>query len=321
MSSRICLKTILQLGTLAMILSAPALHAQSNVVEPVGQGTKPSNPPFPVIIAGDGIDYHGGPVLVNPHDVYFIWYGNWSGNTALSILPAFISGLDGSSYFNINTTYTDGSGNHIVNSVGMIAQVFDSYSQGSVLSDQGLQAVISNQLQSGALPTDPNGIYFVLASADVDQKGSLGEFCVDFCGFHNHASLQGTDIKFAFTGNINRCPSTCADPDLGTGPNENFGADAMANVMAHELNETVTDPDLNAWFDANGLEASDKCNFMFGSTFPVNNAPADITLAGKSYLIQENWVNAVQGAAVGFCAMSFGAQALSPPPASFTLTV
>jgi Phosphate-induced protein 1 conserved region/Divergent InlB B-repeat domain len=316
MNSRISVKTILQLVALAAVLSAASLWAQSNVVEPVGQGTKPSQPPYPVIIAGAGIDYHGGSVMVNPHDVYFIWYGNWSGNSALSILPPFISGLDGSSYFNTNTSYTDGGGHSIVNSVGLISQVFDSYSQGNVLSDQGLHAVVFNQLQSGALPTDPNGIYFVLSSADVDQKGSAGEFCVDFCGFHNHANLLGADIKFAFVGNIDRCPSKCA-AQIGSGPNGNPGADAMVNVMAHELNETVTDPDGNAWFDVNGLEVGDKCNFMFGPTFPANGAPADITLGGKNYLIQENWVNSGQGS----CAMSLGAGTSSPTPASFTLTI
>jgi hypothetical protein len=54
---------------------------------------------------GNGIDYHGGPVILNGTNVYFIWYGNWTGNTAKTILPDLISGLSGSPYFNINTTY------------------------------------------------------------------------------------------------------------------------------------------------------------------------------------------------------------------------
>src|SRR5258705_528444 len=36
--------------------------------------------------AGNGISYHGGPVVTGTPNIYFIWYGNWSGNSATSIL-------------------------------------------------------------------------------------------------------------------------------------------------------------------------------------------------------------------------------------------
>jgi hypothetical protein len=306
-------KTIL-LCMIACVFSLTSLNAQvTPIVAPVTETghakeprtkepTTPNGPTTDVLITGNGIDYHGGPVMLTPHNVYFIWYGNWTGNTALTILPQFISGLNGSSYFNTNTLYANGSGQNIVNTVTMNTQVFDNYSQGTVLSDQGLQTVVSSKLTAHTLPTDTNGIYFVLTSQDVDQKGSLGEFCVQFCGFHNHATLNGADIKFSFVGNIARCPSACAASNLGIGPNGNAGADAMANVMAHEFNETVTDPDLNAWFDSTGQEVGDKCNFRFGPEFTTTNgAPADVTLGARNFLIQENWINS----AGGFCGMSF----------------
>src|SRR4051812_45007115 len=40
--------------------------------------------------------YHGGPVMAGPVNVYLIWYGGWSGNTAQAILPAFLRQLGGS---------------------------------------------------------------------------------------------------------------------------------------------------------------------------------------------------------------------------------
>ncbi len=44
----------------------------------------------------------------------------------------------------------------------------------------------------------------------------------------------------------------------------------MASVMAHELNETVTDPDDNAWFHIDGTgEVGDLCSFNFGTKFPA----------------------------------------------------
>jgi hypothetical protein len=54
---------------------------------------------------GNGISYHGGPIVLNGTHVYYIWYGNWSGNTAPAILENLASSIGGSPYFNINTTW------------------------------------------------------------------------------------------------------------------------------------------------------------------------------------------------------------------------
>lgn len=292
-------RSLAGLYVVVLVVSLLGVRAPAQIVALRAQGASSTS----ASSSTNGIEYHGGPIITNPH-VYFIWYGNWTSNTALTILPQFISGLSLSSYFNINSTYPDNTGARITSSVSMNSQVFDNYSQGTILSDQGLQTVVSRQLTSGGLPTDTNGIYFVLTSADVDEKGASGEFCVQFCGFHNHAVLNGADIKYSFVGNIARCPSACAASNLGQGPNGNAGADAMANVIAHELNETVTDPDLNTWFHNNlGGEVGDLCNFNFGPEFTTaNGAPADITLGGRNFLIQQTWLNANGGS----CAMSFG---------------
>lgn len=290
---------------MVVVLSAAvSAGAQAiNIVRPIGTNGKPQTSQSSGFATTNGIDYHGGPVMLGPHHVYFIWYGDWSQNNATTILPKFIGNLNHTAYFNIDSTYSDASGQSIGSDVTLNGQVFDNYSQGPVLSDTGLSNSVSRTLQNGTLPTDANGIYFVLSSADVDQKGVNGEFCVDFCGFHRHATLNGTDIKFAFVGNSARCLSNCASPNLGIGPNGNAGADAMASIMAHELNETVTDPDLNAWFDSSGNEVGDKCNFIFGSVFTApNGAPANVTLGDREFLIQKNWINL----AGGFCTIGRG---------------
>ena len=64
-----------------------------------------------------GINYHGGPVMLGQTNVYYIWYGNWSGNTAQAILTDLANNIGGSPYFNINTTYYDGSNRHVSNAV------------------------------------------------------------------------------------------------------------------------------------------------------------------------------------------------------------
>src|SRR3954469_26067249 len=86
---------------------------QSVDVQPDGKGNLTAEafaakPTGQVVQAG--IQFHGGAVMTATKTAYVIWYGNWSGNTATTILPSLFSGIGGSSYFNINTTYTTSGG-------------------------------------------------------------------------------------------------------------------------------------------------------------------------------------------------------------------
>src|SRR5438105_8128559 len=135
---------------------------------------------------GNGIFYHGGPLLLGTPNIYYIWYGNWAGNSATTILSDFANSIGGSPYFNINTTYSDGSGTHVTNATHLSGSVNDSYSQGAALNDAGVQAVVVNALNSNKLPKDTNGVYFVLTSADVNETSG---FCTQYCGWHTHGTI------------------------------------------------------------------------------------------------------------------------------------
>lgn len=321
----------LRVGMLIMIVGALSVAGicaqqqspkQNNNAPPVAiavapvNGTTPSSTPqvstsqneiVPIAEAatGNGIDYHGGPLMLTTHNVYFIWYGNWNGNSATTLLPQFMQNLSNSPYFSINTTYEDASNpvKNLGSSVGMSTQTFDVYSQGSALTDTSVRNIVSGAMSRGALPVDANGIYFVLTSKDVSETSPTNpptHFCTDFCGWHTHASLFGADIKYAFVGDSTQCPNAptgqpaCATFNTTVSPNGNLGADAMVSVLAHELDETVTDPDLNAWYRnvVNGGENGDLCAWNFGPTFTTaNGAQANITLAGVNYLVQQDWLN------------------------------
>jgi hypothetical protein len=184
---------------------------------------------------------------------------------------------------------------------GAVALV-DTTKYGTSLTDAEIRSIVADQK-----PTNANGVYFVLTSAEVTASSG---FCTQYCGWHTHASMVGSDniardIKYSFVGNPDRCPSSCAWQS-GVSPNGNPGADGMASIIAHELEETVTDPDLNAWYDSRGMENADKCAWTFGSisTIPTGkNAGAqyNVTLGTRNYLIQQNCVNAGRGG----CAMSY----------------
>jgi hypothetical protein len=246
----------------------------------------------------NGITYHGGPVILGTTNVYYIWYGNWTNNSAVSILTHLAMNIGGSPYFNINTTYTNSSNQHVSNSVQYKASAFDNYSHGKSLSDSAIKAIVTSAINSGALgAADSNGVYFVLTSSDVTATSG---FCTQYCGWHTHGTIASRDIKYSFVGNAARCLSACAAQT--TSPNGNAGADAMASILAHELEEAVTDPDLNAWYDSSGAENADKCAWTFGTTYTVSNgSKANMNLGGLNFLIQRNWVNA----SGGFCALKY----------------
>jgi len=246
----------------------------------------------------NGINYHGGPVMTSQNAIYYIWYGNWSGNSATTILTDFASNIGGSPYFNINTTYYDGNNVHVQNTVLNGGSTTVAYPYGTSLSDNNIQQIVADAINTGALPSDTDAVYFVLTSADVTASSG---FCTQYCGWHTHGSIGGQDIKYSFVGNPDRCPSSCA-AQSSSSPNNNVGADGMASIIAHELEEAVTDPDLNAWYDRRGYENADKCAWTFGSTYdPGNGSTANVKLGSRDYLIQQNWVNA----SGGYCAMSY----------------
>jgi hypothetical protein len=266
---------------------------------PVRGGTAPGVPgqAKTATVRSNGIYYHGGPVMNTAATAYVIWYGNWAGDTATTILPGLLSGLSGSPYYNINTTYADGANRPVPNQIVLGPQVNDAYSQGSKnLSDGQIASIVSNAITTGKLPKDAAGVYFVLTSVDVSKSGFLSSYC----GWHTHGAIAGADIKYAFVGNPGINPACSMQTSLS--PNGNVGADAMASIIAHELEESTSDPDLNAWYDRRGYENADKCAWTFGTTYTVpNGSKANMALGGRQYLIQRNWVNA----SGGYCSLSY----------------
>jgi hypothetical protein len=249
-------------------------------------------------VGSNGISYHGGPLMTGgANQIYYIWYGNWSGNSATSILTTLAKNIGGSPYFNINTTYYNGSGTHITNAVGYGNSVSVGYTHGTSLTDSNIAQIVSSAITSGSLPANASGVYFVLTSADVHETSG---FCTQYCGWHTYTTVNNTNIKYAFIGNGDQCPSACEAQTKS--PNGNSGADGMASVISHELEESVTDPNLNAWYDNRGYENADKCAWTFGTTFPAaNGSVANMTLGGDNFLIQQNWVNA----SGGYCALKY----------------
>jgi hypothetical protein len=236
------------------------------------------------------ITYHGGAVMGTPN-VYIIWYGNWNQSngsdnaTGQALVRTFLGGIGGSGYYKINTTYAASGGAPTGSVTLKTAQYTDTGSQGTRLSDAKIQAIVANAISVGAFPVDPSAVYFVLSSSNVSEQSG---FCTKYCGWHTHGTIAGADIKYSFVGNANRCLSGCAAQTVS--PNGNAGVDGMLSVIAHELEEANSDPDLNAWYDGSGAENADKCAWTFGSAQKLlpSGAYYNQTFGGKNFLVQRN---------------------------------
>jgi len=58
----------------------------------------------------------------------------------------------------------------------------------------------------------------------------------------------------------------------------------------------MTDPKLNAWYDRQGAENSDKCAWTYSTGAGVNN----VSFGGTTWRIQGNWSNAAYDANQGY---------------------
>ena len=281
-------------GVASLVLSGNLLAQERVSVHPVvpsdASACTPDCPP-----TTGAILYHGGPIIQKTFRMYLIWYGVWSASDR-AILTDFLDYEGGSGYYNINTLYTQTSPAASVSNKlsDSNPQAFDpNYTFGKNLTQSTVEAVISRAINvTHELPADTNGLYLVFSDQTV---GASDGFCNVFCGYHSFSSFisAGKTLKYSFIPNPAHCAAgvaTCATTNTSVSPNGNPAVDAMVSVVAHEVEETVTDPQLNAWFDASGEENADKCAYNYGPTYPApGGGIANIHLGARDFLIQRNW--------------------------------
>ena len=239
----------------------------------------------------------GAPVMTGVQNIYEVWYGSWSSTSAAkptakayqTFTNNFLSTMASpGSYWGINNTYYQATkagvnsgtvGNPLLNPANQKVVAANTSKYGTTLSQSSIYKIVKDAFFPTSTLADANGIYLVLTSSEVRVSG----FGTQFCGWHSYNSTS--KAKYSFVGD----PATTAGC-LAQSVGPNFaGADSMLSVVAHELEETVTDPQLNAWYSANGNENGDKCAWTWGTTYPSGGGFANITIGTTDYLIQQNF--------------------------------
>src|ERR1019366_4614585 len=111
-------------------------------------------------------------------------------------------------------------------------------------------------------PADLWHEYFILTPSAVEScfesaslSCSAGSSSPAFCAFHSYISAGASVIVYAndpYTTGVYGC-------DTGEHPSESVAEGTLQGGLSHEHNESITDPELNAWYDPEGNENGDKC--------------------------------------------------------------
>jgi serine protease len=265
----------------------PVLHLD-------GSGPAPASTGGPSVEAINLL-YHGGPIQKTPK-VYLVFWG-WLGQDPSGEAPYlidFFNGVGGSSWANIKTQY-DGTGQgFITNPTGQLKGVwFDD----SLLPPPLPDVYIGDEARKAATHfggADPDANYIIATP----HLSNSAEFGIVFCAWHS-TEYDGVGRHIAYT---NMPYVTDAETGL-TSCGANFvnpGArgrlDGASIVAGHEYDEAVEDPQLNAWYDANGAEGADKCAWVRTGPGRLQN----IVLPTGTFAVQGDWSNAASGCVIGY---------------------
>jgi hypothetical protein len=282
-------------------LPGASLAASSRDIVPDGKGVDLIDDPNPPARTRYRIEYHNlyhtSRVMTGIVDVYFIWYGDWTGKDAdQQILTDLASTIGNTPYFNTVRLYPDSNGTPGGSAIVYGGAGVDASSHGTVLSDTDLGEIVDRQIDNFLLPYDPQGIYVIFGAPNVTASSGQD---ASYCAMHGTTARSKYFQTFIYVGAPSRSPSHCAAQVIG--PNGTLDGDGAAYLLVAELANTVTDPWLNAWYDRLGLEVADKCLWTYGAFYKAaNGAAANVRLGQRDFLLPQLWAPSKNG---GACAL------------------
>ncbi len=165
----------------------------------------------------------------------------------------------------VGRDYGVGHGTHV-------AHLASDAGTGPTVDDSAIQAFLSGNVQSGALPApDAQTIYLLVFPSGTLLTNPTGTSCSNWLGYHSSFSANGHSFLYAV---VPTCPG-------GEAARASF---SWSVIASHELVETATDPGGSSWtldagaWTAMGAEDGDLCR---GKYFQSD----------AGYLVQRMWSN------------------------------
>jgi PKD repeat protein len=264
-------------------------------------------------VAGS-LDYNGGPVLHSTAPYLILWDPSSAIPPASrTVLTKYLTDTatdsgNATNVFSVLRQYTDSTGfadykqtfsasQMIVDTTPYQAPAPAGCSTATTycVTDLEIQSELTNLIKNHLLPTGIGlgaPIYFVITPQNVDVCGAAPLGCAadptpgGFCGYHsdyvdpsNNTVLYATVPFVVFNGH----PKGCQDDNTSAfqSPN-NDPADGIADTLSHEVDESITDPLGNGWFNSiTGSEAGDICA-QYGPNDPTATPPTSLDAYGPT---------------------------------------
>jgi hypothetical protein len=233
--------------------------------------------------------YHGGTVLHASRTAAVFWGTSWTNASfagdKMTGMDRFFDGFGGSEYAGTDNEYSDSAG-LLTNQSTYTGHLIDpsSVPNRALRTSQAIAEICKLTNNS----PDPNTAYFIFTSTSAGN--------VNYCAWHTWGSCaNGAPVQVAYIPNLDGVAG-CNPGDTVTGNSE--GLAAIANVSAHELMETLTDPRGTSWYDPNGNEIGDKCAWAFppGLVSTLYN--------GAQFVVQMEWSNNAYKTSAGYANLS-----------------
>ena len=265
------------------------------------------------------LEYHGGPIM--PSNTNYAVY--WDPSGAPAYPAEYESGLD--TYFedlahdsggkqnvdSVSTQYGDSAGefaNYSSQFGGALLDTDPYPTTGNCtklptcLTDAQIQEELKSYVKAHSLPHDLTHEYFVLTPPEVrtcfeiaSAECSAYKFEGAYCAYHGFISMAGGSLIYSDDPYVTGTEGC----DNGEHPNEKPSDGALEGGLSHEHNESITDPELDAWYGGpEGEEIGDKCRtFVQSSEYgtPLGTAPDgsfyNQVINSHLYWYQQEWSN------------------------------
>lgn len=263
-----------------------------------GTSTQPPNPPPgpppspPPPQQATEISFHNGTILHSPNVQAVFWGSSWGSSTdKMPGAEQFLNALGGSDYLGIASQYLDNNGPATGELYYSGHTMMDGTSYSLTPDGSNSQAFYNALCSSLSYVPDSNTIYVVFADTPpgVDSNGKMTD-----CAWHSsfYCYRNGGPKHWATVSYIPNLDgiSSCNPRDASTG--HSSGLAAIANVTAHEIIETITNPYGTGWYDSEdseicksgtNCEIADKCAWIFGDNTQL--------LDGSEWKLQLEWSN------------------------------
>ena len=222
---------------------------------PVANGTAV----YPASYGSGQLQYHGGRIMPSPS--YYAVY--WNASVAMAVqdqIQAFVTNFpDNHNWDNSPTDDYEviqqygGSNGFPANTLTFLGTFVDSKPAQSTIKDTAIRNYLSSLFANRGLTASADTLYGIYFPSGMKIVLSGGTSCSSFCGYHSRYAYNGIQIKYA----------VFPYPDCsGCSLSGKSVADMLTIVSSHEIREAVSDPGdngVNAWYDAAGYEADDKC--------------------------------------------------------------